>query len=42
MAWSRSGRLQEAKPFESSLKVIRARRAWRLAHSWPFSHTLAG
>ncbi len=38
MAWRRAGWAQEAKPLASSPKTRPSRRAWRLAHSWPFSH----
>ena len=37
-----AGSSQEAKPLASSVKAMPARSAWRLAHSCPFSQTLAG
>ena len=41
MAWRRAGWAQEAKPLASSPKTRPSRRAWRLAHSWPFSHYMS-
>ena len=35
------GRRQDEKPFASSVKPRFSRRAWRLAHSCPFNHTLS-
>ena len=42
MACSAAGSVQEANPLDSSLNPMPAWAAWRLAHSWPLSHTLIG
>jgi hypothetical protein len=42
IACRRAGRSQEAKPFDSSVKVTLARVACRFAHSWPLSQILVG
>src|ERR1700716_627366 len=42
MACRRAGSAQEAKPLANSVKARPSAVACRLAHSWPFAHTLAG
>ncbi len=42
IACSATGSAQVANPLDSSLNPIPAWVAWRLAHSWPLSHTLIG
>jgi hypothetical protein len=42
MACKAAGSSQLANPLAGSVKATPAVVAWRLAHSWPLTHTLAG
>jgi hypothetical protein len=42
IACKAAGSSQVANPLASSVKAMPAVAAWRLAHSWPLTHTLAG
>ena len=41
-AYLASGSSQAAKPLDKAVKPMPAMAAWRLAHSWPLTHTFAG
>jgi hypothetical protein len=42
IACNLAGSAQVANPLASAVKPIPACSAWSFAHSWPFTHTLAG